>query len=113
MIFSVCDCYAFISLQIEFVDHPPNENENILAIGSTRTFTCLPSGGRAFQWFKGATSITMNNVPVEECNCADNETALTFRNFQPSDAGNYSCRIGLGGGRFFTCNFVVNVPGKR
>ena len=107
----MCDCYAFISLQTEFVDHPSNENENILAIGSTRTFTCLPSGGRIFYWFKSGTSI--GNVPVGECNCAYNLTALTFRDFQPSDAGHYSCRIIIGGGRFFTCNFVVNVPGKR
>ena len=109
----MCDCYAFISLQTEFADHPPNENENILAIGSTRTFTCLPTRDRAFQWFKSGTSISIGNVPVEECNCDYNDTALTFRNFQPSDAGNYSCRINRGGDRFFTCNFVVNVPGKR
>ena len=108
----MCDCYDFISLQIEFVDHPPNENKNILAIGSTWTFTCLPTGGRAFQWFKSGASITFGSVPVGECNCAYNITALTFRDFQPGDAGNYSCRINRGGGRYFTCNFVVNVPGK-
>ena len=100
----------FILLQTEFDDHPPSEN--ILPIGRTKTFTCLPTGGRANQWFKSDTSISIGSVPVGECNCDFNFTALTFRVFQPSDAGNYSCRINRGGGRFLCCNFEVNVPGK-
>ncbi len=72
--------------------------------------TCTPRA-RRFDWYRG--SIALTSSGSGECDC-DIESLgnLTFRNFQPGEAGTYSCRVNLGGNVLEGCEFEVLVPGE-
>ncbi len=102
-----CSKFIFIFFSEHFSAYP--RSPVIAAIGSRHTVTCTPRL-RPFDWYRGNTALSSS---PGECDC-DIESLgnLTFRNFQPGEAGTYSCRVNLGNGRLEGCEFKVLVPGE-